>query len=205
VGAKRLRERYLEAVLRQDIAFFDDVGAGAVATHIQTDTRGYFSVISIGQCISVVSTDLVQQGTSEKLAICLVYLSSFVTGFILAYIRNWRLALAMSSVVPCISIMGAVMNRHVSKYMQMSRQYVADGGNLAEEVISTICTAKAFGTQKALADIYDTHIDKSNKADNGSAIWRGTGFATFFFVPYSAYSLAFSFGTTLINEGHGQE
>ena len=47
VGAKRLRERYLEAVLRQDIAFFDDVGAGVVATHIQTDTREYFAAICI--------------------------------------------------------------------------------------------------------------------------------------------------------------
>lgn len=101
--------------------------------------------------------------------------------------------------------MGAVMNTHVSKNMRMSRQYVADGGNLAEEVISTICTAKAFGIQKALADIYETYIDKSNKADNVSAIWRGAGFATFFFVPYSAYSLAFSFGTTLVNEGYGQK
>jgi ATP-binding cassette, subfamily B (MDR/TAP), member 1 len=39
VGAKRLRERYLQAVLRQDVAFFDNVGAGEVATRIQTDTR----------------------------------------------------------------------------------------------------------------------------------------------------------------------
>jgi ATP-binding cassette subfamily B (MDR/TAP) protein 1 len=39
VSAKRLRERYLGAILRQDIAFFDHVGAGEVATRIQTDTR----------------------------------------------------------------------------------------------------------------------------------------------------------------------
>jgi ATP-binding cassette subfamily B (MDR/TAP) protein 1 len=39
VNAKRIRERYLQAVLRQDIAFFDNVGAGEVATRIQTDTR----------------------------------------------------------------------------------------------------------------------------------------------------------------------
>lgn len=39
VGAKRLREKYLESVLRQDIAFFDTVGAGEVTTRIQTDTR----------------------------------------------------------------------------------------------------------------------------------------------------------------------
>lgn len=39
VNAKRIRERYLQAVLRQDIQFFDKVGAGEVATRIQTDTR----------------------------------------------------------------------------------------------------------------------------------------------------------------------
>lgn len=39
VGAKRLREKYLQAVLRQDISFFDSVGAGETATRIQTDTR----------------------------------------------------------------------------------------------------------------------------------------------------------------------
>lgn len=39
IGAKRLRERYLQATLRQNISYFDGVGAGEVATRIQTDTR----------------------------------------------------------------------------------------------------------------------------------------------------------------------
>lgn len=39
VGSKRLREGYLRAVLRQDVGFFDGVGAGEVATRIMTDTR----------------------------------------------------------------------------------------------------------------------------------------------------------------------
>ena len=39
VNAKRIRERYLQAVLRQDIAYFDTVGAGEIATRIQSDTR----------------------------------------------------------------------------------------------------------------------------------------------------------------------
>ena len=42
IGTKRLREKYLKAVLRQDIAYFDNVGAGEVATRIQTDTRAPF-------------------------------------------------------------------------------------------------------------------------------------------------------------------
>ena len=100
--------------------------------------------------------------------------------------------------------MGAVMTKVMSRYVRMSRQYIADGGSFAEEVISTIRTAQAFGSQKVLADLYDTHIEKSKKANTKAAFWRGGGLAVFFFVLYSAYALAFSFGTTLINEGHGQ-
>ena len=39
--AKRIRELYLKAVLRQDVAFFDNVGAGEITTRIQTDTRSW--------------------------------------------------------------------------------------------------------------------------------------------------------------------
>lgn len=41
VNSKRIRERYLQAILRQDVEYFDDVGAGEVATRIQSDTRAY--------------------------------------------------------------------------------------------------------------------------------------------------------------------
>ncbi|KAF8627411.1 hypothetical protein AX17_006226 [Amanita inopinata Kibby_2008] len=184
INAKRIREKYLKAVLRQDIAYFDKVGAGEVATRIQTDTH------------------LVQQGISEKVALVVNFLAAFATGFILAYARSWRLALALSSILPCIAITGGLMNKVISSYLQLSLKYIAEGGTLAEEVISTIRTAQAFGTQKVLSGLYDGHIENSRRVNLRSAIWHGGGLAVFFFVIYSAYALAFSFGTTLINNGH---
>ena len=41
MSSKRVREKYLQAVLRQEVAFFDNVGAGEIATRIQTDTRAF--------------------------------------------------------------------------------------------------------------------------------------------------------------------
>ncbi|KAI0643098.1 P-loop containing nucleoside triphosphate hydrolase protein [Trametes meyenii] len=186
VNAKRIRERYLKAILRQDIAFFDNVGAGEVATRIQTDTH------------------LVQQGISEKVALCINFLAAFVTGFVLAYVRSWRLALAMSSMLPCIAIAGGVMNKFISAYMTLSLQHVAEGGTIAEEVISTVRTAQAFGTQHVLAGLYDERVDKSREVDLKAAVWHGFGLSFFFFVIYGGYGLAFNFGTTLINQGHAQ-
>ncbi|TFK23400.1 multidrug resistance protein 1 [Coprinopsis marcescibilis] len=184
VNAKRVREKYLQAILRQDIAYFDKIGAGEVATRIQTDTH------------------LVQRGSSEKVALMANYTASFFCGYILAFVRSWRLALAMSAIIPCNAIAGYCMNHFISNYMEMGLKFIAEGGSLAEEVISTVRTAQAFGTQKTLSKLYDKHVDKTLRVDMKSAVWNGGGIAVFFFVTYAAYALAFHFGTTLINEGH---
>lgn len=39
VNTKRIREQYFQAILRQEIAYFDTVGAGEVVTRIESDTR----------------------------------------------------------------------------------------------------------------------------------------------------------------------
>ncbi|PPQ73650.1 hypothetical protein CVT26_010608 [Gymnopilus dilepis] len=184
VNAKRIRERYLQSILRQDIAFFDNVGAGEVATRIQTDTH------------------LVQQGMSEKVALVVNFLGAFFCGFILAYVRCWRLALAMTSIFPCIAMFGMIMNKFVVAYKQLSLKHTAEAGSLAEEVLSTVRTAQAFGTQKSLASLYDIHVDQSLGVEMKAALASGFGLGSLFFVVYAAYALAFSFGTTLINSGN---
>jgi len=47
VTSKRIRERYLKAILRQEIAFFDKVGPGEITTRIQSDTRMWFFSILV--------------------------------------------------------------------------------------------------------------------------------------------------------------
>lgn len=117
VASKRVRERYLKAVLRQDVAYFDNVGAGEVASRIQTDTRASNHHTQISRADPPL-LDLVQQGISEKVALSVQFVAAFITGFVVAYIRSWRLALALSSILPCLVITGGIMNKFVSKYMQ---------------------------------------------------------------------------------------
>lgn len=82
-------------------------------------------------------------------------------------------------------------------------KHVAEAGSLAEEVISTIRTAQAFGTQKVLSGIYDKNIDVTRVVNAKASISQGVGLGCLFFVNYAGYALAFDFGTTLINEGQG--
>jgi ABC transporter transmembrane region len=59
-ASKRIRERYLKAILRQDIAFFDKVGPGEVTTRIQTDTRTWLFTIPIPLEVSTADTAYTQ-------------------------------------------------------------------------------------------------------------------------------------------------
>ena len=113
----------------------------------------------------------------------------------------------MSSILPCIGLTGGIMNKFISTYMQcvlpptsfsaqfklfyfrLSLKQVAEGGSIAEEVIATIRTAQAFGTQNVLARLYNDRIDAAHKVDMKAAVWHGGGLASFFFVIYAAYAL----------------
>jgi len=68
--------------------------------------------------ILIESVDLVQLGISEKVAIIVTYLGAFVTGFAIAFAKQWKLALALSSLLPCLVITGAVMTYFLVKWYQ---------------------------------------------------------------------------------------
>ncbi|KAF8320495.1 P-loop containing nucleoside triphosphate hydrolase protein [Clavulina sp. PMI_390] len=184
-NTRRIREEYFKAVLRQEVAYFDQLGAGEVTTRIQNDTH------------------LIQQGISEKVPIIISFMGAFLSGYILAFIRSWRLALAMSSILPLLMITGGIMTHFLSGYTKTSLKHVAEGGTIAEEVVSNIRTAKAFGIQARLTRLFDEHATKAYRAELGTAAVMGPAMGFFFLWIYGSYGLGIGFGTTLVLQGHG--
>lgn len=165
------------------IAYFDDLGAGEIATRIQSDCH------------------LVQVSISEKIPIALSFLATFITGFALAYARSPRLAGALTSILPVIIITGSMMFITMTKFTTKSLSHVGKAGTLAEEVVSSIRTVHAFGTGQTLGHRFDEEIELSRKAGiKGSAI-EGTGLSVMFFSIYAAYALAFVYGGVLVAQG----
>ncbi|XP_076932940.1 ABC transporter B family member 19-like [Bidens hawaiensis] len=71
-----LRKRYLEAVLNQDVGFYDtDARTGDIVFGISTDTL------------------LVQDAISEKVGNFIHYLSTFLAGLVVGFVSAWKLAL----------------------------------------------------------------------------------------------------------------
>jgi ATP-binding cassette subfamily B (MDR/TAP) protein 1 len=120
---------------------------------------------------------LVQDGSAERVPIAFSFIATFITGFALAYARSWRLALALSSILPVIMVFGALMFVVLKKVSSKSLEAIAKGGTLAEEVVGSIRTVQAFGTSRILGDKYKEFVDRSGKAQAKGSPVEGGGLA----------------------------
>ena len=177
---RRIREQYLRAILRQNTAYFDKLGAGEVTTRITADTN------------------LIQDGISEKIGLVLQGLATFVSAFVVAFIKNWKLSIILFTIVPAMFLCIGGLSPLMDKKMKLSLEYYASGGTLAEEVISSIRVTQSFGTQNRLAKLFDTHLDLAEKAAKAKQLVLGILLGLIFFIMYDAYALAFWEGGRLI-------
>lgn len=104
-----------------------------------------------------------------------MFAATFVTGFALAYARSWRLALALSAILPVIMVAGFIMFTAISKYTVGSLEYVAKAGTLAEEVIGSVRTIHAFGTSLVIGKRFDGMIEKARVMGRKGSIIEATG------------------------------
>jgi len=144
--AAKIREEYLAAILRQNIAYFDVRGAGEITTRITADTN------------------LVQDGISEKVGLTLTALATFVTAYIIGFVKYWKLTLILTSTIVAIVVTMGALGQMIVKYQKKSLAAYAEGGTVAEEVLSSIRNAVAFGTQDKLATEYAKHLTEAEKS-----------------------------------------
>ena len=55
----------------------------------------------------------IQSGIGDKAALFLQYCSTFITGFVIAFSRNWKLALVVATMLPLLSFLGASIGKVV--------------------------------------------------------------------------------------------
>ncbi|KFY08733.1 hypothetical protein V492_05961, partial [Pseudogymnoascus sp. VKM F-4246] len=179
----KIRERYLEACMRQNVGFFDKLGAGEITTRITADTN------------------LVQDGMSEKVGLTLAAVATFVTAFVIGFIKYWKLTLILSSTVFAIVFLMGGLSRFIVKYNKKSLESYALGGTIAEEVISSIRNATAFGTQDKLAKQYDVHLAEAEKWGYKVKVTLGVMIGGMMGIVYLNYGLAFWQGAKMIVNG----
>jgi len=179
----KIREQFLAAILRQNIGFFDKLGAGEITTRITADTN------------------LVQDGISEKVGLTLTALATFVSAFVVGFIRYWKLTLILSSTVVAIVLTMGIVGKFMVKWNKIALAQYAEGGSLAEEVLSSVRNATAFNAQEKLAVRYATYLREAEKSGFKAKCILGSLLGVLFMFIFLNYGLSFWEGSRLIVAG----
>jgi ATP-binding cassette subfamily B (MDR/TAP) protein 1 len=181
--SRKIREHYLAAILRQNIAFFDKLGAGEITTRITADTN------------------LVQDGISGKIGLTLTALSTFISAFVIGFVKSWKLTLVLCSTILAITLVTGIGSRFIVKFNKMSLNSYAEGGTIAEEVISSIRNTTAFNTQDKLARQYDEHLKVAEQWGYKVRSTVGLMIGAMMGIVYLTYALAFWQGSRFLVAG----
>ncbi|XWS32817.1 hypothetical protein CRYUN_Cryun22dG0022200 [Craigia yunnanensis] len=171
----RMRARYLKAVLRQDVGYFD------------------LHVTSTAEVITSVSNDslVIQDVLSEKVPNFLMNVAIFVGCYMVAFIMLWRLAIVGFPFAVLLVIPGLMYGRGLIGIARKIREEYNKAGTIAEQAISSIRTVYSFvGESKTIAE-FSAALQGSVKLGlrqglaKGLAIGsNGVVFATWAFMSY---------------------
>ncbi|KAJ0422259.1 P-loop containing nucleoside triphosphate hydrolase protein [Aspergillus carlsbadensis] len=178
--AQRLRERYFHSLLRQDATFFDTLAPGEASSRITGD----------------IST--IQQGTSEKVGIVLNSIAFFITSYVVAFIKDARLAGMLVSLVPAYLAMSLVGGYFVRKYFGRALECMASASSVALEAFTNTMVVHAFSANLRLESRFIDHLGPARVAGIRKSIATATQAGLLYFIAFSANALAFWQGSTKI-------
>lgn len=181
--AARIRSLYLATILRQDVGFFDkESNTGEVVGRMSGDTV------------------LIQDAMGEKVGKFIQLVSTFLGGFVIAFIKGWLLTLVMLSSIPLMVASGGTMALLLSRMASRGQDAYAKAATVVEQTIGSIRTVASFtGEKKAVAE-YDKSLVKAYTSGVHEGLASGLGLGSVMFIVFCSYALAIWFGAKMILE-----
>jgi len=182
----RFRVRVFDAVISQDVAFFDVSQSGELQSRLSNDSTK------------------VQDAVTANVSMGLRWLAQVIVGLGILFAISWKLTLIMLSVIPALAI-GA---RQFGMYMKtLSSEYqdaLARGSEVAEQAFSSIRTVRSFSKESSEVSRYRRRVFESYQRGVRMAWGYGVFLGGIGFAAYLAIALVLWYGGRLVIEGnHG--
>ncbi|KAK7871055.1 hypothetical protein R5R35_007257 [Gryllus longicercus] len=182
----RLRREAFAALLRQEVAFFDEErhGVGVLCARLAGDAAS------------------VQGATGSRIGSILQSTSTLVIGVLLSFYYTWKLTLVSMLSVPLV-FTGVFLEARLMHGQGLHEKQALEGASkVAVEVIANVRTVAALGGERAFLRRYGDALSAAEAAGRGKMRWRGVVFAMGQCSWFLAYSLALYYGGILVaNEG----
>ncbi|CAK7337503.1 unnamed protein product [Dovyalis caffra] len=153
----KIRYKYLEAILRQEVGFFDSQEA------------------TTSEIINSISKDtfLIQEVLSEKVPIFLMHASVFISGLAFASYFSWRLSLVAFPTLLLLIIPGMIYGKYLLYLSKKARKEYGKANAIVEQALSSIKTIYSFTAEKRIVDRYSAILDRTAKLGIKQGIAKG--------------------------------
>ncbi|XP_078199084.1 phosphatidylcholine translocator ABCB4 isoform X5 [Callithrix jacchus] len=177
---RKIRQKFFHAILRQEIGWFDINDTTELNTRLTDD-------------ISKIS-----EGIGDKVGMFFQAVATFFAGFIVGFIRGWKLTLVIMAISPILGLSAAVWAKILSAFSDKELAAYAKAGAVAEEALGAIRTVIAFGGQNKELERYQKHLENAKNIGIKKAISANISMGIAFLLIYASYALAFWYGSTLV-------
>ncbi|XP_058380734.1 phosphatidylcholine translocator ABCB4 isoform X3 [Diceros bicornis minor] len=177
---KKIRQKLFHAILRQEIGWFDINDTTELNTRLTDD-------------ISKIS-----EGIGDKVGMFFQAVATFFAGFIVGFIRGWKLTLVIMAISPLLGLSAAVWAKILSAFSDKELAAYAKAGAVAEEALGAIKTVIAFGGQNKELERYQKHLDNAKTIGIKKAISANISMGIAFLLIYASYALAFWYASALV-------
>ncbi|KAL7798115.1 multidrug resistance-type transporter protein [Trichoderma ceciliae] len=177
-----IRLHYLTALLGQSIHVLDSMPPGYATTTITS------------------TSNVLQLGISEKLGVFFEYNATIVAAIIIAFTRNWALTLVTSSAILFIGLTVSTLLPIIVKGHGRVAQAEAKSSAVASETFASIRMIAACGAESRMAKKYGLSVEEAKKHVQFTAPFISLQFGLIFFSVFSAFALAFWYGTKAVAE-----
>mmetsp|Transcript_17775 Transcript_17775/g.41405 ORF Transcript_17775/g.41405 Transcript_17775/m.41405 type:complete len:681 (+) Transcript_17775:101-2143(+) len=181
---QKLRNRVYEALLKQEIAFFDENTSGALISRLASDTG------------------TLQSAASVNISMFLRTLASMILSLMIMFATSWKLTFTMLAIVPPMVFLAFVMGKWSKKSSREYQEQVAVSSEVAADTFGNVRTVRAF--------FYGQEMLKAKYHAASARIYRygfikswiyGLWSGVVFFLFFTGFALVLRFGAGLVLRG----
>lgn len=181
----RLRTGCFQAILRQEIGWFD----------VPENSVGALTVRLSGDCANV------QAATGSRAGSLIQSFAMLTIGFMVSLYYSWSLTLVVACSVPLVLIALLVDARYAEASMAAEKEAIQKASNIAVEALSNIRTVNGLCLERHVLQKYNKDVDEVERMCVRKSKYRGLIYAIGLAIPVFVYGPAFYYGAVLVIDG----
>ncbi|XP_061382310.1 multidrug resistance protein homolog 49-like [Danaus plexippus] len=176
----RIRLLFLEAVMRQDMAWFDTDSEFNLASKMSENMMK------------------LKEGMGDKLSVVSNLVGTAIICLCQAFPMGWELTLACVTVVPFSIAASVILSNYQTKSSIREMESYSQAGKQAEEVLKSVRTIVAFGGENKEVDRYCKLLEPAERYGRKRGLYTGLGTGFNWVLTYSLNAIGLTYGTRLV-------